>query len=68
MYYRVQTLHQDPINIITYRSMNKNYPMENNKITIKEETNDKYLIYRINKIYTNKIDRNNIINFRATLV
>jgi bifunctional polynucleotide phosphatase/kinase len=64
MYYRVQTLHQNPINIITYRTMNKKYRMEDNKIIIKEEELDKYCVYRINKIYTTIKDRDDIILYK----
>jgi bifunctional polynucleotide phosphatase/kinase len=61
MYYRVQTTHQLPINIITYRTMNKNYKLDD----IKEEENpDKYSVYRINKIYTTKKELENIILFK----
>jgi len=61
MYYRVQTLHQKPINIITYRTMNKNYKLDH----IKEEDSDKYLVYRINKIYTTKKELQDISLFRC---
>lgn len=64
MYYRVQTLHHKPIDIITYRTMNKKYPMVNNEIYVKEEESEKYLIYRINKIYTTPKELDNIILFR----
>ena len=64
MYYRVQTLHQLPINVITYRTMNKKYGFINQKIYIKEEESDKYFIYRINKIYTTKKELEDIILFR----
>jgi hypothetical protein len=64
MYYRVQKLHYKPIDIITYRTMNKKYPMINNKIYVKEEESDKYLIYRINKIYTTLKELDDIILFR----
>lgn len=60
MYYRVQTTHQQPINIITYRTMNKNYKLDD----IKEEESDKYSVFRINRIYTTKKERDNIILFR----
>ena len=60
MYYRVQTTHQQPINIITYRTMNKNYKLDD----IKEEESDKYSVFRINRMYTTKKERDNIILFR----
>lgn len=60
MYYRVQTTHQLPINIITYRTMNKNYKLDD----IKEEDSDKYYVFRINKIYTTKKEYENIILYK----
>jgi len=61
MYYRIQITHKQPIDIITYRTMNKKYKLD----YIKEEDDpDKYLIFRINKIYTTKKELENIILFK----
>lgn len=62
MHYRVQTLHVAPIDIIIYRTLKKKYNPNSNTIYIKEE--DKYSVYRINKIYTSKKELNNISLFR----
>ena len=68
MYYRVNTLHVDPISIIVYRTLMKKYDIckeDDIHIEIKEE--DSIDTYRIKKLYINKNDAVNIIHFRANL-
>ncbi len=71
MYYRVNKDKTDIINIIIYRTMKKRY-LEGDKIKVnedelEEEYGDRISIYRINKIYANKEDKEKIIKFRASL-
>jgi bifunctional polynucleotide phosphatase/kinase len=61
MYYRVQTTHQQPINIIAYRTMNKKYKLDH---IIEEDSPDKYTVFRINKIYTTKKELEQIVLFK----
>ena len=63
MYYRVNTQHVDPINIIVYRTLMKKFDISE----IKEEQDEHIQVYRINKIYVNKIDGLKIINFRISM-
>jgi len=66
MYYRVNTLHVNPISIIVYRTLMKKYNILNNEnihINIDEDVD----VYRINKIYATKKDIKTIINYRFTL-
>ena len=70
MYYRVNTLHIDPISIIVYRTLMKKYNIskeENINIEINEEHDENIEIYHINKIYCKKIDGLKILNFRITM-